>query len=371
MFGIYRTLLALLVVTTHLYGLFFNGIYAVFGFYLLSGFLMTMIMHETYGYTLPGRWRYLVNRFLRIFPPYWAAIALTVVLILVFGEGALTRFHRAIYLPRTAGEILRNVFLVFQKDSLPRLSPATWALTVELTYYLLICLGISATRRRAGAWAAASVLYTAGALAFAKRGSLPALTYSSILAGSLPFSLGSFLYFVARERRFEGLFRRSLLLRPEALTVALLANMTLFTALARAKKSYTMLGFTHGLYVNLAIVLLLTLSLFHGKGYAGTSARWDKAIGDFSYPVYLLHWQTGFLTSIAVVGRPFHGFGGRGLQNLLVAIPAVLLLSFLFIRAIDGPINRLRRRVKAAGADEGGRAKGEAPLAPAPSSAQG
>ena len=58
MFGTYRTLLALMVVALHLGGYRVMGAYAVFGFYILSGYLMTLIMHVSYGYSTSGFGRY-------------------------------------------------------------------------------------------------------------------------------------------------------------------------------------------------------------------------------------------------------------------------------------------------------------------------
>ena len=346
MFGIYRTLLALLVVTTHLYGLFYNGIYAVFGFYMLSGYLMTTIMHDTYGYTIQGGIKYITNRFLRIFPSYWVAIIITIVLIYIFGEDALSGYQRLMYLPRTPEEILRNIFLIFDKEtSSPRLSPATWALTVEIFFYIMICLGISKTKHRTGMWVTLSIIYNMVAIFYIKK-NLASLTYSSIMAGSLPFSLGSFLFYLAKERKFESFFKSTILLRPEILTAVMFLNMSIFTIFYRKDLPIKSYGFTYGFYINLAIVFTLTLSLIYYNGYAKTSNSHDKAIGRLSYPIYLLHWQIGFITSILVVGRPFHGFSTKGFYNLLIAIPTIIGVSFLFSKFIDKPIDRLRVRIK-------------------------
>jgi len=54
MFGTYRIFLALMVVALHLGGIPKIGAYAVFGFYCLSGYLMTLIMQTNYGYTATG-----------------------------------------------------------------------------------------------------------------------------------------------------------------------------------------------------------------------------------------------------------------------------------------------------------------------------
>lgn len=48
-------LLAFEVVVFHLLSVPIIGRYAVMSFFVLSGFLMTTIMHQTYGYTLKGR----------------------------------------------------------------------------------------------------------------------------------------------------------------------------------------------------------------------------------------------------------------------------------------------------------------------------
>ena len=81
MFGLYRTLLALMVVGLHLGGIPKIGAYAVFGFYCLSGYLMTFIVLENYGSTVSGILRYAGNRFLRIYPMYFVSIIFTVVII--------------------------------------------------------------------------------------------------------------------------------------------------------------------------------------------------------------------------------------------------------------------------------------------------
>ena len=52
MLGSFRFILALLVVTQHLLLIPSVGHFAVHGFFILSGFLMTLVMSDTYGYTL-------------------------------------------------------------------------------------------------------------------------------------------------------------------------------------------------------------------------------------------------------------------------------------------------------------------------------
>ena len=65
MFGAWRLLLALLVVLGHLHRPWWPASWAVFSFYVISGYLMSLILDETYGWTGAGRRRFALNRFLR------------------------------------------------------------------------------------------------------------------------------------------------------------------------------------------------------------------------------------------------------------------------------------------------------------------
>ena len=69
MFGTLRFLLAVAVVIGHLNSASWLGTYAVFCFYIISGYFMCLVMNERYRFTLRGVWAFGLNRFLRIFPP--------------------------------------------------------------------------------------------------------------------------------------------------------------------------------------------------------------------------------------------------------------------------------------------------------------
>jgi peptidoglycan/LPS O-acetylase OafA/YrhL len=99
MFGVCRTVLAVLVVLNHIAGAHKLGWHAVFGFYILSGYLMTLIMTRNYGYSISGTWKYFINRFLRIYPIYWAACLLSLLLISLLGSEYTTRFDVNLYVP--------------------------------------------------------------------------------------------------------------------------------------------------------------------------------------------------------------------------------------------------------------------------------
>ena len=160
MFGLLRTVLAVIVMAGHLLDKWQIGTYAVFGFYMISGYLMTSIMQESYGYHLAGRARFVFNRFLRLYPLFWCSALLSLSLIVVIGAEFTQAYHSGIYLPKTWIEILANLTMVyprwFANEFTPILVPTTWAITVELFFYAAICLGLS------GGWPAASPQHAPG-----------------------------------------------------------------------------------------------------------------------------------------------------------------------------------------------------------------
>ena len=149
MFGFYRTFLALLVVAHHLLNLTIIGHYAVHGFFILSGYLMTFVMHNSYGYRIEGKIFFAINRILRLFPIYWFVLFLSILIIMYWGEESSSQYRQFIFLPNSFSAIFQNFSLIylhwFPGSVSPRLSPPTWALTVELIFYFLIALGVSKT----------------------------------------------------------------------------------------------------------------------------------------------------------------------------------------------------------------------------------
>ena len=90
MFGTFRLMLALMVVYSHFAGGGLGGPVAVFGFFCLSGYLMTKIVNESYSDGVIGFFRYLSNRALRIYPAYYAAIVFAAAVLLLWPMEART-----------------------------------------------------------------------------------------------------------------------------------------------------------------------------------------------------------------------------------------------------------------------------------------
>lgn len=344
MFGLYRTSLALAVVAHHLLKIPAIGGHAVHAFFILSGFLMTTVMARNYGYSLKGTGGFALNRFLRLFPSYWAILLLIVGTILWWGNGTVRTFHSAIFMPASPAEWLQNLSLVyasvFPMEVSPRLAPPTWALTVELLFYFLIALGLSRTRMLTWCWFMASVAYTVSThgfeLGFSYR-------YMHLLSGSLPFSIGALMFHYGDELK-QASGKYSTLGWLGMLAGAFAIN-SLVAALAKHVWLSEALG-SFCLYANLAINFCL-IAILINKPKLPVSAALDKKIGDYSYPIYLCHWQAGFLASMLLFGRPERGPSLAGGLSFLLALVICGLVSYATIRYVDHPIERLRSRIRA------------------------
>lgn len=337
MFGTYRTLLALLVLASHLGPVAHVGPYAVFAFYVLSGYLMTAILHRSYGYSRQGFLRYALNRGLRIFPLYWLAALASVLLIALLGEAASRHYHAAMGLQLGGLELLRNLLLVLDVSTSTRWVPPAWALTVEIFYYLLMGLGLSRWWWSSLAWLAASLLYTlylvVGDASFSYR-------YFPIAAASLPFSVGACLFHLRRWRPAGG--RPGVPRGLAVVSLAFVANLLWATQgggeVERAQ-----------FYGNLVLAAAMTwlLAAWQPPRLAGP----DAALGELSYPVYLLHYQAGLaLLLLGLGGAPGSwGFMAAGLVLTLV-------MAWAVSRTLEPLIQEVRSRVRARGGESVARA---------------
>lgn len=338
MFGIYRTYLALWVAAFHLLSVPQIGMHAVFSFYTLSGFLMTLIMQDRYGYNRVGRLAFANNRFLRLYPSYWCAAGLSILLMLFLGEEYVRSYVDAVHWPRGLGEWVQNLTMIFASVEpsriQPRLSPATWALTVEIFYYCLICLGISKRLSLVVLWWILSVGYHAAVHLFHLEFSL----YAPIPAASLPFSSGALLYFLIH--RHQDTLKR-LCTPGRSLLLVGISSLYPFGVAALSLTKKVEPDVVWGLY--LAIFLAMpTIACLYTAGLPWVRMRWDKTAGEFSYPIYLLHWQCGALASWVLFQEPVRYLNPRSLASFMLSLVLMAMFSILIIHQVDARLARKR-----------------------------
>jgi peptidoglycan/LPS O-acetylase OafA/YrhL len=339
MFGIWRTLLALEVVAFHLLPMPLIGAYSVFSFFVLSGFLMTEIMQRTYGYASGGFARYIGNRALRLLPNYWFAIIITLLVITVVGEANAYQFHKALTVPDNFRDWAQNISMIFfnwlPKNETPRLVTLAWALTVEIFYYIAIGLGASRTRATTFIWLGLSLAYVVIIRQIFPEGG--GYLYDAVPAGSLPFSVGALAWHYQDElcaalARFKLSDPRLLIAGRWVLYGGILGLLTL-----TGWKWLAMFGN----WVNIGVSASIIVALFAVR----PEPKWrqiDKAVGDFSYPIYLLHLQMGLLAGILLYDTPTNS----GLMLFVVALIFTIALGAICARGIDPVVDRWRQRIK-------------------------
>ncbi len=334
MFGFFRFYLAWMVVVTHIsVGLHHAGGFAVYSFYILSGYLMTYIMNNNYGYTSEGMARYALNRFLRIFPPYWVVAAITLIFILMMPEYFYS-MHKSLRVPETFYEIVSNITIfglmpgIGEGETEPyaRLVPASWALHVELCFYVAIGLFLGKRKDVVIVWLLLSILYHV----FAVMKGWP--RYAPVYAASLAFSLGSFLF------HYRDIIRRYL---PQSSGFAALA-LTVFVVFTLTVHLLPMEIKIIPFYINMIFSAVLVILLSNVKTRSKKLKAVDNFLGDLSYPIYLSQWL------VAVLVSQLFGLD-KSVALLLMVMPFLLAFSVMIKYLVDDPIEKVRRSISDAG----------------------
>jgi peptidoglycan/LPS O-acetylase OafA/YrhL len=287
-------------------------------FFVLSGFV---ILWTAWGRSVP---QVLASRLARVFPTYWAALALTSVLLLVvWPEGKRI----------SPGEVAVNATLLQEPLGVRHVDGVYWTLWAELRFYLLVAVlvGIGLTRRRvlafAAAWpVAAEVAQRAG---WEQAREVLVAPYAPFFAGGMALFL---VWRHGHSWRAWGVVALCAALGVQGAgwaTVATLDQVTVFR-------------------VSPVLVVLATLACF-GLVAAATltplarlDRPWMSRLGELTYPVYLVHlfWGWWVISLLAPVLSP-------GL-TLAVALAVVLALALLVLHGVErrahGPVRRALER---------------------------
>lgn len=304
-------------------------------FFVISGFV---ILKSAWDRDVPG---FVASRVGRLFPAYWVAVALSLLLVLHAWPEGPSFFGREVTL--TGG--LVNLTMLQGAFGVPDVDGAYWTLWYEARFYLLVALlvAVGITRRRVLAFAA--LWPVAGALAAGTGSDLAVVLlmpdYSPFFAG------GMLLYLIHRDGPDLGSW---LLVGGQAAIAAHLA-VTTFPASLEAESRFT---------ASAPVVGLLTVGCFGLVALATTPrvARWDAgwltAAGALSYPIYLVHENLGWF----VIHHMRAGLGAWG--AVIAAAVVVLGTAVLLHRCVEQPLGpRLRaaalRNIRSTAREDGGR----------------
>ena len=323
------------------------GVHAVEVFFVISGYLMTLVVNERYGCDAAGFGRFWSNRILRLYPSYWVVLSLTVVTIFLVGQDFTREFKSVIYFPGTIAGWLQNISMLYLSiDPLtvePRMSDATWALTVELFYYFLISIGISRSKLITYVWFGASILYLIAitALKFDLR-----WYYNIIFAGSLPFSVGALCYHHRQE--IFGLLERYQIRSWQLFCAALviILGATYFPRIYLLEVDFPGSATLFHLLLP-ATILPAVIALFASirDPWLPFGRRTDKVFGDLSYPVYISHWVVGIIVGYLLgIDKPAQS--GSNWLLFTVTYIGTIGLSYGLIKLVDEPVEKLRDQIR-------------------------
>lgn len=334
MLDLYRFILSLFVVQGHLlaWGSSLLAWQAVFSFYVLSGFLMTLVLNEQYGATLDGLCRFGLNRILRLFPVYWAVISLTALHIALIGPLG-QHLNGAIQIPRSPSEVLANLTIIpltgfdVSQVAQVRLVPTAWSLSIELVCYALLALWFSRSPQRLLFMLALglgfSFVQIAGAMKQPDYGFQN--HYSVYQAGLVPFAIGGIAYF------FRDVTVVAFAWRRVALIVFLLCVNVAAGYFSDFHKYVT------SLYCSSVLNLFLVPMLFQ-RAKAGT---WAAVGGGLAYPIFVSHWLIG---TLIVVYIPT--IAARGSVHFVLSTAATIVFSSLLYFGVDRQVQRVRTFIK-------------------------
>ena len=313
--GAFRLMLAIFVAVSHLYDKMIHGpaAYAVWGFYLLSGYLMSLILNEKYSFNTVGLIAFFTNRAIRIYPAYLTALILGVFTLYYLNILGISsqQFNPQFQIPQTFINWI-HAFTVLPFIPLGGLPVSTsHALSLEIGMYLLAPL-ICRNKSSALLCFILSLVinFNLGfhSSSFADR-------YASFLPSLLAFSAGSLLYY------FRGTLVRFRM--PFGSLMAWLLYCFIWLL-------YPSWPWTFGLYVSLILSAWVVISLVDFK------SKSDVLMGDLSYPVYLFH-----TTIAAIVGTVFE-LKTRSLLFCLAGITVTIIISYFIAFYIEKPARKIR-----------------------------
>ena len=358
-FGIYRFLLAVGVVVSHTWDLTYSdtrahllprvglGNVAVMAFFILSGFVIAEALATFYRC---HPWSFLANRVARLGPPYWAALVLSLTLHAVIVSQGMLRLPDYQTLPPGMFDpvnITANAFAIFPRPRFLAIDPAQgfygfvryyWAVYIEFVFYIsafAVTLAICMLARRAPAYA--RILVVAGAAgALALHG---IHEYIRQVHWELPFAP----YFVLGVCLYGWVERRDRL----AIVGGAVAYAFVFLHFARYAQgrlpgAAPWVGGLSEPHVAIALVLLLAMPivvLMLARLEVETRLRrWDRRLGDLSYPIYLNHY--------AVVITFFSLVPNRAAVWQVAALAVSILVSWILVQAVERPMLPLRNRLR-------------------------
>lgn len=367
--GILRLLLAIGVTVMHFMpsvavNFLVEGPVAVKLFYIISGFYMALVLTEKY--TGPGSYRtFLGNRFLRLLPTYYLLLFLPVAVTIAgrlatgravtFG-GLSTWAEHGPHLDPVPAVLLAvsNLTVIGQEFSwagaieaatghwtwtdhhfAPGMVPGffflgitpSWTLGIELEFYCLAPM-LVALRTSGLLWVCLASLLSRFFMAWSVP-AMGALWHDHFLPSELVYFLAGVLSYRAYAAQRDSGNLPAMAARGRWVLPGLIGLFVAYPVLP---------GGTRAVLVAVALALALPSVFALTAGFKA-----DRALGELSYPLYLVHWNLVYLWSFMDRKGWLPGLEDRRLATVAF-VGVALLASVALVHLVETPVNRLRER---------------------------
>lgn len=281
------------------------GYYGVHLFFLISGFVIYMTLERT-----TNTRDFIISRATRLYPAYWAALALTFTVVALAG------------LPGREGtslDALLNVSMLHQYVGARSVDGVYWTLTIELAFYAWMLafwrIGLlSQPLRMLLVWLGINSLVVALAATF--QIATPSAVSSALLIGYGNLFFAGIGFYLWKEHRSPA-------------SLLLITSSLVFEALLRPDSIAT----------NIAIYALFALAISGRLRLLAT--RPLLYLGAISYPLYLVHQYIGYV----IIRQLYASNISHPILILGIPIAIALLLAVFIHHFVEEPaLHTLRQR---------------------------
>jgi peptidoglycan/LPS O-acetylase OafA/YrhL len=295
-------------------------------FFVLSGFIIATVSRPDLG--RPARLpKYLFRRAWRIYPTFWAVLALSVAVMSPFADGPIV--------PPVGTAAWFDALLLLPGDGVLRAVGVAWTLWFELMFY--------------AAFAALFLL--------PRRAAVPALLgWAAVVIAAHPSTRpeNRFIWLATSPFVLEFLAGALVAWCPARLTGRQAATLTAAAA-AWCGVASAVLFHPDPAWLPLSELRRATvfgpaaaLLVFALTGWERTGGRlrwrWLEAVGDASYSVYLLHFQLMLLVGFLSIHVGWPHSRGPHVVWLVAVLAAGVLPAMGFYRAVERPLLSLVKR---------------------------
>lgn len=283
-------------------------------FFVISGFVIFMSVADG------SPKNFLISRFVRLFPAYWCAMALTAIVTLLWGAEVFNI---------TWLQLLTNITMVNELFGYKPIESAYWTLYIELKFYLLVLIVISLGMMKHFQHIIAVVLLASLLMLFHPWAQSVDMFVAIFPHWSGYFAAGGMFYLIRR----DGLncYRCFLLL----LSYVFVIKQSIFFGNLMSSWFSITFNSTVIFAINTVFFALFCITALCKKNLL--RQRYFYYLGVLTYPLYLIHQHIGYII--------FNALGNQ--VNIALIVTVTILLMLLIAYLIHTQIElKIGRRLK-------------------------